>query len=245
MGYIIPLPSRNLNRAVKDIIIIVVGVASVWLALRVAFATDNPFYVVSSESMLPTLQVYDVIVVRNGSTFDEVKPGDIIVFNSPSTHDRVIVHRVVKVEHASERVITTKGDNNPISIPGIDYPITKDEYIGKVVFVIPKLGLVSKVLTPPINYIVIGIILAVIFLSKLREGERKDESSKVDESQAGEGHRDGMGKDDDGGGGGGEGAEEEGSRRDGYGGSGAGVSSSSSSSSGSDDQPGRRVDKEG
>ncbi|MCS6767132.1 MAG: signal peptidase I [Candidatus Nitrosocaldus sp.] len=239
------MPSRNLNRAVKDIIIIVVGVASVWLALRVAFATDNPFYVVSSESMLPTLQVYDVIVVRNGSTFDEVKPGDIIVFNSPSTHDRVIVHRVVKVEHASERVITTKGDNNPISIPGIDYPITKDEYIGKVVFVIPKLGLVSKVLTPPINYIVIGIILAVIFLSKLREGERKDESSKVDESQAGEGHRDGMGKDDDGGGGGGEGAEEEGSRRDGYGGSGAGVSSSSSSSSGSDDQPGRRVDKEG
>ncbi|MEM4611766.1 MAG: S26 family signal peptidase, partial [Candidatus Nitrosocaldus sp.] len=79
------MPSRNLNRAVKDIIIIVIGVASVWLALRVAFATDNPFYVVSSESMLPTLQVYDVIVVRNGSTFEEVKPGDIIVFQSPST----------------------------------------------------------------------------------------------------------------------------------------------------------------
>ncbi len=163
------LQSRNLNRAVKDIIIIVIGVASVWLALRVAFATDNPFYVVSSESMVPTLQVYDVIIVRNGSTFDEVKPGDIIVFYSPSAHDRVIVHRVVKVEHSSERVITTKGDNNPISIPGIDYPITKKEYIGKVIFVVPKLGLVSKVLAPPINYIVIGIILAVIFLSKLKE----------------------------------------------------------------------------
>jgi len=167
------LPSRNLNRAVKDIIIIVIGVASVWLALRVAFATDNPFYVVSSESMLPTLQVYDVIVVRNGSTFEEVKPGDIIVFQSPSTHDRVIVHRVVKVEYSSEKVITTKGDNNPISIPGIDYPITKKEYIGKVVFVIPKLGLVSKVLAPPINYIVIGIILAVIFLSKLKEDAKE------------------------------------------------------------------------
>lgn len=167
------MPSRNLNRAVKDIIIIVIGVASVWLALRVAFATDNPFYVVSSESMLPTLQVYDVIVVRNGSTFEEVKPGDIIVFQSPSTHDRVIVHRVVKVEYSSEKVITTKGDNNPISIPGIDYPITKKEYIGKVVFVIPKLGLVSKVLAPPINYIVIGIILAVIFLSKLKEDAKE------------------------------------------------------------------------
>ncbi|MFN4336042.1 MAG: signal peptidase I [Candidatus Nitrosocaldus sp.] len=175
------LRSRNLNRAVKDIIIIVIGVASVWLALRVVFATDNPFYVVSSESMLPTLQVYDVIIVRNGSTFDEAKPGDIIVFYSPSAHDRVIVHRVVKVEYSSEKVITTKGDNNPISIPGIDYPITKKEYIGKVVFVVPKLGLVSRVLTPPINYIVIGIILAVIFLSKLKEkGEDKGRSSEMD-----------------------------------------------------------------
>ncbi|MEM4715547.1 MAG: signal peptidase I [Candidatus Nitrosocaldus sp.] len=180
------MPSRNLNRAVKDIIIIVIGVASVWLALRVAFATDNPFYVVSSESMLPTLQVYDVIVVRNGSTFEEVKSGDIIVFHSPSTHDRVIVHRVVKVEHSSEKVITTKGDNNPISIPGIDYPITKKEYIGKVVFVVPKLGLVSKVLAPPINYIVIGIILAVIFLSKLKEREgSKEKSMEEDEGGIG------------------------------------------------------------
>lgn len=178
------LPSKNLNRAVKDVIIIVIGVASVWLALRIAFATDNPFYVVSSESMVPTLQVYDVIVVRNGSTFEEVKPGDIIVFQSPSAHDRVIVHRVVKVEHSSEKVITTKGDNNPISIPGIDYPITKKEYIGKVVFVVPKLGLVSKVLSPPVNYIVIGIILAVIFLSKLRdtrESMRKEVEGKKEE----------------------------------------------------------------
>ncbi|GBC72938.1 hypothetical protein HRbin04_00333 [archaeon HR04] len=197
------MPSRNLNRAVKDIIIIVIGVASVWLALRVAFATDNPFYVVSSESMLPTLQVYDVIVVRNGSTFEEVKPGDIIVFHSPSTHDRVIVHRVVKVEHSSEKVITTKGDNNPISIPGVDYPITKEEYIGKVVFVIPKLGLVSKVLAPPINYIVIGIILAVIFLSKLKEREgSKEKAMEEDEGgigkDVGKGLPDGRGDEDGG-----------------------------------------------
>lgn len=182
------MPSRNLNRAVKDIIIIVIGVASVWLGLRVAFATDNPFYVVSSESMVPTLQVYDVIVVRNGSTFEEVKAGDIIVFNSPSTHDRVIVHRVVKVEHSSERVITTKGDNNPISIPGIDYPITKKEYIGKVVFVVPKLGLVSKVLAPPINYVVIGVILALIFLSKLKErGDGAKASSSKEGKEGGSG----------------------------------------------------------
>ncbi len=153
----------------KDIIIIIIGVAVVWLGLRVAFATENPFYVVSSESMVPTLNVYDVIIVRDGSTFDDLKVGDIIVFRSPSDYDRVIVHRVVKIQGGSEKIITTKGDNNPASIPGIDYPISKREYIGKVVFVIPKLGLVSKALTPPINYIIIGIILAIIFISKLND----------------------------------------------------------------------------
>ncbi len=161
----------------RDIIIIIIGVVVVWLGLRVAFATDNPFYVVSSESMVPTLNVYDVIVVRDGSTFDDLKVGDIIVFHSPSDYDRVIVHRVVKIQIGSEKIVTTKGDNNPASIPGIDYPISKREYIGKVVFVIPKLGLVSKALTPPINYIIIGIILAMIFISKLNDKGKESKQS--------------------------------------------------------------------
>jgi len=176
------LQKQNLNKALKDITIIVIGVAAVWIGLRVAFSTDNPFYVVSSESMVPTLNVYDIIVVRNGSTFDDIRIGDIIVFHSPSDHDRVIVHRVAKIQEGSEKIITTKGDNNPASIPGIDYPITKKEYIGKVIFVIPKLGVVSKMLTPPINYIIIGIILAIIFVSKLNNKAQysKDKTSGVE-----------------------------------------------------------------
>jgi len=175
------LQRQNLNKALKDITIIVIGVAAVWIGLRVAFSTDNPFYVVSSESMVPTLNVYDIIVVRNGSTFDDIRIGDIIVFHSPSDHDRVIVHRVAKIQEGSEKIITTKGDNNPASIPGIDYPITKKEYIGKVIFVIPKLGVVSKMLAPPINYIIIGIILAIIFVSKLnnKTQQSKDKMSMV------------------------------------------------------------------
>jgi signal peptidase len=174
------LQKQNINKALKDIIIIIIGVAVVWLGLRAAFATENPFYVVSSESMVPTLNVYDVIIVKNGSTFDDLKVGDIIVFHSPSDYDRVIVHRVVKIQSGSEKIITTKGDNNPASIPGIDYPIGKREYIGKVVFVIPKLGLVSKALTPPINYIIIGIILAMIFISKLNDKGKDGKQSMQD-----------------------------------------------------------------
>ncbi|MGI0093646.1 MAG: signal peptidase I, partial [Nitrosotalea sp.] len=42
---------------VKDIIIVVIGIAIIWIGLRVAFGTENPFYVVSSGSMIPNLQI--------------------------------------------------------------------------------------------------------------------------------------------------------------------------------------------
>jgi signal peptidase len=157
--------------AVKDIGIVVAGVVIVWLGLRVAFATDNPFYVVSSGSMEPVLNVNDVLIVKDGSTFEKVERGDIIVFNRPEVHDRVIVHRVVDIRDSSERILTTKGDANPSSIPGTDYPIAKSDYIGKVVYVIPKIGIVTKMINPPVNYIIIAIILALLFFN--RTGKKK------------------------------------------------------------------------
>ena len=57
----------------KDIIIVVVGVAVIWIGLRVAFGTDNPFYVVSSGSMEPNLNVFDVLVVQGNEPFDNIK----------------------------------------------------------------------------------------------------------------------------------------------------------------------------
>jgi signal peptidase len=164
--------------AVKDIAIIVIGVAIVWLGLRFVFDTNNPFYVVSSGSMIPTLNVNDVLIVRDGHSFKDLKIGDIIVFNRPEGGDRVIVHRVAKIETDFEgaRVITTKGDANPSIIPGTDYPISADDYIGKVIFVIPGIGLVTKVISPPVNYIIIAVILAVLFFSRVgRKGEDSDE----------------------------------------------------------------------
>ncbi len=154
--------------AARDIIIVVAGVAIVWLGLRLAFDTNNPFYVVSSGSMIPTLQINDVLVVRDGGSWNSLKVGDIIVFDRPDGEDRVIVHRVaeINVSPDGERVLRTKGDNNPASIPGTDYPIHKPNYIGKVVYVLPGAGLITKVISPPVNYIIIAIILIILFFSK-------------------------------------------------------------------------------
>ncbi len=159
--------------AVKDILIVVAGVAIVWIGVRVAFDTWNPFFVVSSGSMIPTLNINDVIIVRDAGSWDKLKVGDIIVFNRPELMDKVIVHRIAEIS-PDHTTIRTKGDANPSSIPGTDYPITKADYIGQVVFVLPGVGVVTKVLSPPTNYIIIAVILAALFLT--RRGPSKDKS---------------------------------------------------------------------
>ena len=83
------LTGSRFRPIVKDAIIVAVGVAIIWGSLMAIFGTQNPFYVVSSGSMIPALQVYDIIVVQGNDPFEQVKEGDIIVFDRPSDHSRV------------------------------------------------------------------------------------------------------------------------------------------------------------
>lgn len=152
---------------VKDIIIVVIGVVAIWIGLQIAFGTANPFYVVSSGSMIPVLEVYDVLIVNGHVPFEDIKIGDVIVFNRPSGHDRVIVHRVTSILNDDPKTIRTRGDANPGSIPGTDFPITKEEYIGKVAYVVPQIGYVTQILRPPINYIIIVIVIGVMVLKQM------------------------------------------------------------------------------
>ena len=128
-----------------------------------------------------------------GTEFENVRVGDIIVFNRPSGQDRVIVHRVTSITNEDPFTIRTKGDANPTSIPGTDFPITEEEYIGKVAYVIPQVGYITRVLTPPINYIIIAIIISVMvgrsFLNRKKKpalSDAFDFESKDDNNQPGE-----------------------------------------------------------
>ena len=116
--------------------------------------------------MVPNLNIFDVIIVQGNVPFDHIKVGDIIVFNRPMVHDRVIVHRVAEILNENPLVIRTKGDANPGSIPGTDFPITKQDYIGKVEYVIPQIGYVTRILTPPINYIIIAVIIGIMLVKQ-------------------------------------------------------------------------------
>ena len=172
--------------AIKDIAIVAIGVVIVWVGMRLVFDTANPFYIVSSGSMVPNLNVDDVLVVRDGGSFKGLNLGDIIVFHRPDGADRVIVHRVADIRDIiigsqEERFIRTKGDANPSSIPGVDFPITEKEYIGKVAFVIPGVGVITRAISPPVNYIIIAVILAILFFSHILR-KKDTEPSKPTET---------------------------------------------------------------
>lgn len=160
---------------VKDILIVVLGIAIIWLVLLVAFGTSNPFYVVASGSMIPELLVYDVLIVQGHEPFEDIEIGDIIVFNRPSDHDRVIVHRVASIIDDNPKTLRTKGDANPASIPGTDFPITEEEYIGKVIFVVSQIGYVTQVLKPPTNYILIAIVIGIMIAKQMVKKKREKE----------------------------------------------------------------------
>ena len=160
---------------IKDIVIVGVGVLVIWFGLTLAFGTQNPFYVVASGSMIPELEIYDVLIVQGHEPFEDLEIGDIIVFNRPSDHNRVIVHRVVSIIDDDPKTLRTQGDANPASIPGTDFPITEEEYIGKVVYTLPQVGYITQLLKPPINYVIIVVVIGIMVVKQItkRKKEKK------------------------------------------------------------------------
>lgn len=154
------------KKVIKEIVIVVIAVILIWGGLWAYFGTSNPFYVVASGSMMPELQVNDLLVIQAHVLIEEIEIGDIIVFDRPSDHDRVIVHRVVEITDDDPRTLKTKGDNNMASIAGTDSPVTEKEYIGKVEHVIPQIGYITQIIKPPINYILIVLVIGAMILKE-------------------------------------------------------------------------------
>ncbi|MGI9566025.1 MAG: signal peptidase I [Nitrosopumilus sp.] len=166
---------------IKDIIIVAIAIAVIFVSLQVVFGFgSNPFYVVASGSMIPELLVDDIIVVQGNIPFEEIEIGDIIVFSRPSDHNKVIVHRVVTILGDDPKTIRTKGDANSGSIPGTDFPITEEEYLGKTVAKIPQVGWFLKFIQPPVNYILIAIVIGIIIVKQMTKKKSEKEFTLYD-----------------------------------------------------------------
>ena len=153
------------NEYVKSAIflaIILGGIGAFWIGLRAYLNTEYPLLAVASGSMIPTLNVGDLIVVQGGLKVNDVVAaygtGDIVVFHKPSNPDELIVHRAVEKVNDELR---TKGDNNDHA----DYwTVTDDELVGKVVGNIPYLGHVPLFVHTPTGIMIILLVIVVLIL---------------------------------------------------------------------------------
>jgi len=174
------IKNKHIIKTVTTIIVIILITTSFWFVVKVYFKTDNPIYVVTSGSMSPNINVNDLIIIKGDKEFDSLEVGDVIIYFKPNTpHECIseirncIVHRVNKViTNDGQKELITKGDNNKFAD---QWTITESDYIGYVILVIPKIGIVTRILTPlstpPVNYIIIGIILLLIFLLEVKNSK--------------------------------------------------------------------------
>ncbi len=165
---------KTIKELITLFIMILVAYAlteGIQIAAKHALNVDMPFVVVASNSMSPTLNVGDLLIIQ-GVNPKELKVGDIIIFKPPNPYWKGIpwVHRIVEIKNiGNELRFRTKGDANIYPDP---FWISHKNIIGKVLYKIPYIGLVSLTLknwTIPIIVLLIIIGIAYTLINKETE----------------------------------------------------------------------------
>lgn len=139
------------------------------IKIRAAKGDNSPpkynAYVVLTGSMLPEIQVYDVVITKKVDPKD-LEKGDVITFASSDTRflNTIITHRIIKKNYNAETntyTFQTKGDNNNVADSAL---VETNNIHGKVIFKIPKLGYLQEFLATDGGWIIVILIpcLAVI-----------------------------------------------------------------------------------
>lgn len=121
-------------------------------------------YIIVSQSMVPTINVNDGIVVKRMDN-DKYQVGDIVsyVTNDSRFRGSVVTHRIVTKENdtVNSSIYTTKGDNNQMVDANSVYTSMIN---GKVLFRIPKIGYFYNFLSNPVNFIfcMLGAVIVLI-----------------------------------------------------------------------------------
>jgi signal peptidase len=163
-----------MGRGLTYVLIVVVIVVAAQLVVGSALGS-SPVYVVVSKSMVPTLQIGDLVITQN-VPFSSIHVGQVIIYVRPLGNGEcaglTIVHRVVAITSGG---LMTQGDDratNPNTDPWD--PVPAQCVRGVVVLAVPYIGLISMLIPYPWNYALVGLILIFVFVSELRpSGERK------------------------------------------------------------------------
>ena len=141
-------------------------------------------YVVLTGSMLPEIQVYDVVITKKIEPKD-LKEGDVITFASSDTRflNTIITHRIIKKYYDSEKkeyTFQSKGDNNNVADSAL---VQSNNIYGKVILKIPKLGYLQEFLASKGGWIIAILLpcLAVISYDvvKLAKGLKRKKYKNI------------------------------------------------------------------
>lgn len=106
------------------------------------------FFEVATGSMENTINIGDVVIVN---LTKDVNENDIIVYKDDSNF---ITHRLIKKQ--ADKLIT-RGDANNSE----DKPINEDQILGKVIYIVPKMGIFRKIF---ISKEILGLVIAILIL---------------------------------------------------------------------------------
>ncbi|MBW6441462.1 signal peptidase I [Patescibacteria group bacterium] len=160
-------------------IVFILMVVSPILPTKNSFAT----YVVSSNSMYPSIEVGSVIIV-SGVKPSNININDVIAFSNPNDDEQTIVHRVIekRTTTSNENILITKGDNNDIQD---NWEVPESLVKGKRLLTIPKLGILIESLKTAKGFALFlglpALILLGFQIKKIKEGINEEILKRTDE----------------------------------------------------------------
>ena len=146
--------------AIGIVLLIVLIIACLPLTLPKAFGYQ--MYTVISGSMEPVLPVGSLVYVKYQEP-ESIEKKDIIAFYGSNDSSSIITHRVVYNKKLSGEFVT-KGDANMEKDMN---PISYNQYMGKVVLMIPVIGGVAQTLTTGSGKLVLFSFIGLILLLEI------------------------------------------------------------------------------
>lgn len=129
-------------------------------------------YVVLSGSMEPKIETGSLSFINVNSAYDKVIKYDIIAYRMEN--NTLVTHRVVDI---TEEGLETQGDNNKDKDVNLT---TKENYVGKNIFWIPKAGYMVKAVQTPRGKVIFGTIIVLLLTAGLLLGEDKKKEKETE-----------------------------------------------------------------
>lgn len=132
-------------------------------------------YVITTDSMKPTLNKGDIIISKRQKE-DKIKQGDIITYIQ---NGETITHRIIEIKkHEDKNQYITKGDNNTLED---SEKVNYEQIEGVKIIKIPLLGNILSFLKDEIIVLIIILIVLILYFYKITQQEKREERRKKKE----------------------------------------------------------------